>query len=735
MSANKIDAVNAKAVRLLAGLLLGLVWAATAAPQNPDTDWFRDSKYGVFMHFLPADANGLALVERFDVESLANQLERAGARYFVLTLGQNSGYFNAPNAAYDRFTGYGAGERCAKRDLPLALYEALHAKAIKLMLYLPCQVPNQDARAQKAFGLPAGNRDQPLNLEFAAKWAQVIQEWADRYGDKVAGWWFDGGYEHIHFNEAIARAYAQAARHGNAKAIVTFNPGVKVIHYTQAEDYTAGELNEPFDYVPTSRWFEGSQWHALTFLGSSWGRRNTRYSGEQWAAWVSAVAAKGGVVTLDAGPNYDPQAGPIGSIAPEQLKQLEAIKTTLARFLKELNDRYNIQLKQLEAIKTTLAETGSAASPWDVKALTAAPKWTVLERPKSDGLKAITFQGLPFRGKPTRVFAWLGVPKVKPGEKAPAMVLVHGGGGTAFDEWVRLWVDRGYAAIAMDTCGQVPVGNYGKWFRDDQGGPPGWGGFDQLAWSREDQWTCHAVADAILAHSLIRSLPEVDPERTGVTGISWGGYLTCIVAGVDRRFKLAVPVYGCGFCRDTVFEGELEKLRPEDADRWLGWWDPSVYLGSADLPILWVTGSNDFAYTLKALQRSYRLPKGPRWLCIRLRMPHAHGGPGENPKEIRVFADSILKGGAPLPVITGCGQEGTNVWADYSAKVPVVKAELNFTRDIGHWQDRKWESIPARQTEGRVAAGLPEGTRVYYFNLVDERDCVVSTGHVECGVP
>ncbi|MGA2661564.1 MAG: hypothetical protein ABSH34_29125 [Verrucomicrobiota bacterium] len=116
--------MNAKVIRLLAGLLLGFAWPATAAPQNPDTDWFRDSRYGVFMHFLPGDANGLALVERFDVQSLANQLEEAGARYFVLTLGQNSGYFNAPNAAYDRFTGYGAGERCAQRDLPLVLYQA-----------------------------------------------------------------------------------------------------------------------------------------------------------------------------------------------------------------------------------------------------------------------------------------------------------------------------------------------------------------------------------------------------------------------------------------------------------------------------------------------------------------------------------------------------------------------------------------------------------------------------------
>jgi dienelactone hydrolase len=382
-----------------------------------------------------------------------------------------------------------------------------------------------------------------------------------------------------------------------------------------------------------------------------------------------------------------------------------------------------------------LSQPHPSTIPWDMNTLAAAPKWTALERPKSDGVKAITFDGLPFHGQPTRVFAWLGIPKVKTGEKVPAMVLIHGGGGTAFDEWVRLWVERGYAAIAMDTCGQVPVGNYGHWMRVVQGGPAGWGGFDQMDWPREDQWTHHAVADAILAHSLIRALPEVDPERTGVTGISWGGYLTCIVAGVDRRFKLAVPVYGCGFYRDTVFESNLKKLSSEEAARWMEWWDPSVYLGNAEMPILWVTGSNDFAYTMNALQRSYRLPQGPRMLCIRLRMPHGHGGAGENPEEIRVFTDSILKGGVALPRITGSGRDGTDVWATYAAKVAVVKAELNYTRDTGRWQDRKWESIPANHTAGRVAASLPEGTRVYYFNLFDQRSCVVSTEHQECSSP
>ena len=321
------------AMKLSVALAAVIAWCqpidARADTKNPNTDWFKEAGYGVFMHFLPGDTQGLARVKDFDVDVLAGQLEAMGAKYFVLTLGQNSGFMNSPNPVYERVTGYAPGERCSTRDLPLDLYRVLKPKGVKLMLYLPCQAPNRDARAQEAFGLPQGAKDQPITIEFAKKWAQVIQEWSDRYGDKVAGWWFDGGYEWIGFNNDIARIYAAAVKHGNPDAIVTFNPGVSLIRWTQAEDYTAGELTTPFDFVPTSRWVDGSQWHALTYLGSRWGARDTRYSNEQWAAWMNAVRAKAGVITLDMGPNYDPGAGPVGSFAEEQVKQVQAIKTKL----------------------------------------------------------------------------------------------------------------------------------------------------------------------------------------------------------------------------------------------------------------------------------------------------------------------------------------------------------------------------------------------------------------------
>ena len=64
---------------LMAGLVLTGVSAvqpaSSAASGNHDTDWFKNSRYGVFMHFLPGNPGQLEQVKAFDVQALAAQLE------------------------------------------------------------------------------------------------------------------------------------------------------------------------------------------------------------------------------------------------------------------------------------------------------------------------------------------------------------------------------------------------------------------------------------------------------------------------------------------------------------------------------------------------------------------------------------------------------------------------------------------------------------------------------------
>ncbi len=196
----------------------------------------------------------------------------------------------------------------------------------------------------------------------------------------------------------------------------------------------------------------------------------------------------------------------------------------------------------LLSIGLLAALTASAAGPWDVEAIAAADpqvRWIDKEGP----LRSLTYAGEPYKGQATRVFAYYAPPQGVDGP-APGVVLVHGGGGTAFRQWAYWWGQRGYHAIAMDLADRGEDRNKLPSGGPDQGAEQK---FDDISLGVKNAWTYHAVADVIRATTVLRSMPGVDPERIGMTGISWGGYLTSILVGVEPRIQAAVPVYGCGF--------------------------------------------------------------------------------------------------------------------------------------------------------------------------------------------
>jgi len=391
-----------------------------------------------------------------------------------------------------------------------------------------------------------------------------------------------------------------------------------------------------------------------------------------------------------------------------------------------------MKMKHVGAIACGLCLAGVACGtettvmPWNLEALRQTP--TMYDAPSyyTNQVKACFYESVPYTGVTTRVFAYYGFPSNATG-RVPAMVLIHGGGGSAFYKWVELWNQRGYAAIAMDTCGAISNQGYHNHPRSPWGGPEGWGGYAQLDRPLTDQWTYHAVAAVIKGHSLLRSFPQVDPEKIGVTGISWGGYLTCIVAPLDDRFKFAVPVYGCGY----IYECPLYGVRkPEEQKIWNTHWDPSLYLPLAKMPFLWVTGSNDFAFPFSALQKSYHLLNVPSTLCIRLRMPHGHNGPGENPAEILAFAEQVLHHGPALPVVSVPTLKDQVASARVTTAYPFI-AQLNYTTNSGAWKARAWASMPADVQGAEIHATLPAHTTTFYFNVEMTNRMVVSSEHVE----
>lgn len=369
-------------------------------------------------------------------------------------------------------------------------------------------------------------------------------------------------------------------------------------------------------------------------------------------------------------------------------------------------------------------EAPKPAGPWDVKALQAAevkPEWGTT----AGRAKEVHYPGEPYRGKPTRVFAYYARPD---GDGPfPAVLLVHGGGGKAFVKWAEHWAARGYCALAMDLAGSGPSG------RLPDGGPDPsddtkFRDFDDA--TARDMWMYHAVAAVIRGHNLLRDLPEVDKDRVAVTGISWGGYLTCIVAGLDDRLKAAVPVYGCGFLHeDSVWKPRLDGFPADRRDRWVAAFDPSRYLGGVRCPILFLNGTNDFAYPLDSYQKSYRLVKGPRTVSVRVRLPHGHIWTFG---EVDAFVDSHLKKGDPLPAVGEMTRDGEAVSAAVTSKVQLKAGHLHYAVATGPWPKREWKSVPAEIGKGRVTARLPaDRPLVYYLAVTDDRGLEVSAPHTE----
>jgi hypothetical protein len=312
---------------------LGFLWGKDGAQSR--AAWMREARWGVMTHYLAdwqARAHGIdmsveqwnRMVDAFDVETLAAQLESVGAGYHILTIGQNSGYYLAPNETYDRIVGVGPS-RCSRRDLVSDLAAALARRGIRLIVYLPSGAPAGDRTAREALKWQNGMHP---NTEFQWMWEQIIRDWSRRFGERISGWWFDGCYwpNLMYRSEEPPNfgSFAAAARAGNPDSAVAFNPGVvpRLISMTPEEDYTAGEISQP-ERLEIRRsqdgMLDGRQIQVLTYLGTTWGLGEPRFAVEQAVGFSRVVWQAQGAITWDIPVAMD------GSIPEGFLAQLRAI--------------------------------------------------------------------------------------------------------------------------------------------------------------------------------------------------------------------------------------------------------------------------------------------------------------------------------------------------------------------------------------------------------------------------
>ncbi len=133
------------------------------------------------------------------------------------------------------------------------------------------------------------------------------------------------------------------------------------------------------------------------------------------------------------------------------------------------------------------------------------------------------------------VDAWLVRPLHPAGDGlAPVLLSIHGGpatqyANTFFDEF-QLWAGAGYAVVYCNPHGST--GDTQAWARAIR--PPEAAQAPGSGWGSVDADDVLAVLDAAIARE-----PGLDPDRVGVLGGSYGGFLTSWLVGHTDRFAAA----------------------------------------------------------------------------------------------------------------------------------------------------------------------------------------------------
>ncbi|MBS1412200.1 MAG: hypothetical protein HPZ00_02650 [Christensenellaceae bacterium] len=362
------------------------------------------------------------------------------------------------------------------------------------------------------------------------------------------------------------------------------------------------------------------------------------------------------------------------------------------------------------------------------------PEVTYMDKydPSNKGnIKAITYDAVEIDGKKTKAFAYLGYPEgAKAGDKLPAVVLVHGGGGHAYADWVKYWNDNGYVAIAMDNTGYFP--NNGDWVWGLENNPD----FNEEGYTSapnndnhltsdlplEDQWMYHAVAQTILARNILMADETVDAGKVGITGISWGGKITALTIGF-AKFAFAIPQYCSGYL-DASLTHNANHSTNTVGFKYL--WKSEDRFDNIDFPVLWLQWTKDTSAAITSTTLCYLATEDVSQMVLRMNWGHGHDW--TTAIETVRFADWAVKGGERLTKILNQPDGTRNV--DFEIELPgdatrVTAQAYYITEKMSYTNgqlDQEFKSVKLNEENGRITGTLPEEAYSFYVEVATAVD-------------
>ncbi len=373
---------------------------------------------------------------------------------------------------------------------------------------------------------------------------------------------------------------------------------------------------------------------------------------------------------------------------------------------------------------------------WDATIFETVPETKAAEIVYGSALRldAFKFKSVGYAKKEldaTWVFATIGTPSQKkfpmPKGGYPAVILLHGGGGQVYTDWINWWTNKGFVALAFDNYSNE-LNKKGQNVANAEGGPASHDGpiFDDPN-NYKDSWVYHAVAGTILANNLLRGRDDVDENRIGLTGISWGSVIAQITSGVDKRFAAFAPVYGSGYLyedenwKNTVSNSadKANGFGGEDKDKWISLFDPSSYLPYCTRPTLFSSGIDDNCFCALNRARSAALIKGKAFYAQHHDLGHGHVW--QKTPEIYYFFRHVFYGES-FDVDLSAKVSGNEITLNYTAATFTgVKIVYTTSKDLDSHQ-WVWETEDLEQANGKYSYTLPDGVTAFLFETTHSED-------------
>ncbi len=371
------------------------------------------------------------------------------------------------------------------------------------------------------------------------------------------------------------------------------------------------------------------------------------------------------------------------------------------------------------------------AKLWDIPTETILTETTKKYSYGNVNVEEIYYLSRQYKGEPSKIFGYYCYPKNQKG-KLPAVLIVHGGGGSAKLNSTAKWAQNGYAALSIDLPGKGQQ----RWRSRSTGPDMVVPNLLRTKPDLTDNYLVHAVAAARNGITYLSKRPEVDSERIGQLGLSWGGVITLLTNGQDKRLKTAINVFGSGY----IYEGSTWQRRFDAKTKaellaWNTFIDPNSFLSTQHAPILFITGSNDHCYYLPTFQKSYSKVRVEKDLLIIPNLKHKF--PAYLNSIALTWMDSKLKNTAAFPKIYHLpvhtkGTEKVILPVMATPFKDIEKVTLYYAHGGSNgWTIKKWEKLEAYYEDGvhyfAIPTKLVKPEIVFFVNAKDKRGAAVST--------